>query len=146
MEQYRGHPKPIQDIAREMDVSYILEGSGIKHGDQIRLTVQLIDALNDQHLWSRSFTRHIDEVFILYSEVAQLVAGQMEAEVTPAELKRIEHIPTSNPIAYEFWQKGLEEEWKYKSAGGDQEALMKSKDLSSMPWNMIQLLPKHMWA
>jgi TolB-like protein/AraC-like DNA-binding protein len=128
VEQYRGHSKSISEIAKEMNVSYILEGSGIKHGDNIRLTVQLIDAINDRHIWSESYDRKIDEVFELYSEVAQLIAKELEAKITPEEKQRIERLPTSSIVAYEFFQKGEEEEWKYRCYG-DVQALQQSRVL-----------------
>ncbi|MGW8317051.1 MAG: hypothetical protein ACWGNV_15750, partial [Bacteroidales bacterium] len=70
VEQYRNNPKPIPQIAQEMNVAYVLEGSGLKHGDRIRLTLQLIDANHDTHVWSNSYDRKEEDVFDLYSEVS----------------------------------------------------------------------------
>jgi len=65
VEQYRNNSKPVQTIAKEMNVSYVLEGSGLKHGDNIRLTIQLVDAINDQHIWSNIYNRKSEEIFNL---------------------------------------------------------------------------------
>ena len=108
VEQYRNNPKPIQEIAQEMNVAYILEGSGLKHGDQIRLTLQLIDADHDTHVWSNSYDRNDQEVFDLYSEVAQRVASEIEAIITPEEKQRIDKIPTSSTTAFDLYRKAEE--------------------------------------
>jgi tetratricopeptide (TPR) repeat protein len=89
-------------VAEEMNVSYILEGSGMKQGDRIFLTLQLIDARHDRHLWSESYQRNTEEVFELYSEVAQLVAREIEVLVTPEEKELIEKIPTVNQTAIDL--------------------------------------------
>ena len=102
VEQYRDNPKPIPEVAKEMDVSYILEGSGHRDGDMVRLLVQLLDGKNDQHLWSKSYDASIEEVFSLHSEIAQLVAEEIEAIVTPKEKKLIEKIPTESQVAYDL--------------------------------------------
>lgn len=115
VEQYRNQPKSIPRIAEEMNVSYILEGSGQKYGDHIRLTLQLLDARNDKHLWSSPFQREIksEDIFALQSEVAQLVASEITAIITPEEKQRIEKIPTTSQTAYDLYLKGLEEYRKY---------------------------------
>jgi TolB-like protein len=93
VEQYRDNPKPIQTVAEEMNVSYIVEGSGQKLGDRILLTVQLLDGRNDQHLWSKQYDREIQKVedlIDIQSEVAQLVAKEIKAIITPEEKQLIE--------------------------------------------------------
>ncbi len=108
VEQYRNNPKPIPQIAQEMNVAYILEGSGLKHGDRIRLTLQLIDAQHDTHVWSDSYDRRDHDVFDLYSEVAQKVASAIEAIITPEEQQRIDKIPTSSTTAFDLFRKAAE--------------------------------------
>lgn len=95
-EQYRNNLKPAPVVAKEMNVSYILEGSGLQHGNKVRLTIQLIDALNDKHLWSNTYDRPTTEIFELQSEIAQLVAGEIKAVITPEEKELIEKVPTSD--------------------------------------------------
>jgi len=130
VEQYRNAPKPIPVIADEMNVRYILEGSGQKDGNKVRLTLQLIDGINDQHLWSSPYIREIEmgQIFDLQSEIAQLVASEIEAIITPEEKQLIEKIPTANLTAYDFYQKGKEEYYDY-FVKGDLEALKRADDL-----------------
>ena len=123
VEQYRNNPRPTPVVAEEMGVSYVLEGSGHRDGDKIRLFVQLLDGRKDQHLWSKSYDADIGDIFLVQSEIAQLVASEIEAIITPEEQELIEKAPTSSLIAYEFYQKGLEEHWKYWMDMSDREAL-----------------------
>ena len=108
-EQYRNNPKPITTVGKEMNVSYVIEGSGLRHGDKIRLTVQLIDAIHDQHLWSQTYDRKTTEIFELQSEIAQLVAKEIKAIVTEDEKQIIERIPTQNTVAYDLYLKGRDQ-------------------------------------
>jgi adenylate cyclase len=118
-EQYRNIPKPIPVIAEELNVSYILEGSGQKYGNRIKLTVQLLDARNDRHLWSSPYTREIviEDIFILQSEIAQLVAEEIKAIITPEEKQRINKIPTENIEAYEEFLLGKHYYHKHTKGG-----------------------------
>ena len=113
VEQYRNSTLSLPEIAGEMNVSYILEGSGLKDGENVRLTVQLIEAKNDRHLWSKTYHRKSAEIFELQAEIAELIADEIESVVTPEERERIEKIPTTSLTAYDFYQKGREEFGKY---------------------------------
>ena len=113
VEQYRNNPKSTPEIAEEMNVSYVLEGSGQREGNRIRLTVQLLDARNDRHLWSESYLREIEDIFSLQSEIAQSVASEIKSVITPEEAKLIEITPTTSLTAYDFYQRGREENWTY---------------------------------
>jgi TolB-like protein/Tfp pilus assembly protein PilF len=108
VEQYRNNLKPVPEIAQEMNVAYVLEGSGLKHGDQIRLTLQLIDAASDTHIWSNSYNKSEEEVFELYSDVAKSVASAIMAVITPEEQERIDKIPTTSTTAYELYKKAMD--------------------------------------
>jgi TolB-like protein len=105
VEQYRNNPKPTLVVAEEMNVTYVLEGSGHRDGDMVRLFVQLIDATKDQHIWSKSYDANIEEIFTLQSEIAQMVAGEIEVIITPEEMALIEKIPTTNQTAYDLYLK-----------------------------------------
>jgi TolB-like protein len=114
VEKYRGTEKPtVPEIASELNVGYILEGSGQKSGDQIRLFVQLLDGKTDEHLWSKDFIRKIDDIFALQSEIAQFVAAELETIITPQEEEMLAKIPTTSQTAYEFYEKGRVEINKY---------------------------------
>lgn len=108
VEQYRNNPKPVQEIADEMKVSYVLEGSGLKDEENIRLNIYLIDAVHDRQIWSCTYVRKSSEIFSLQSEIAQLVASEIRALVSPREKELIDKEPTSSLTAYDLYQKGRE--------------------------------------
>jgi len=111
VEQYRNVTKSIPEIAEELNVSYILDGSGQKFGDQFRLTLHLMDNGGTQ-LWSVSYDREIRPInafYSLQSEIAQLVAREVNAIITPEELQRMEKVPTSSFEAYDLWSQGMQE-------------------------------------
>jgi TolB-like protein/AraC-like DNA-binding protein/Tfp pilus assembly protein PilF len=108
VEKYRHNPKSTPEIAQELNVSYLVEGSGQKIGDQILLNIQLIDAARDKHLWAERYKRETRDIFDLQMEVAKSVASAIEAIITPEEAKQIEKIPTQNLEAYDYFLKGLE--------------------------------------
>ena len=99
--QYKGNRKNIKEIADELGVATILEGSVRKEGNQLRITAQLIDAQTDKHLWSESFDRDASEVFAIQSEVAQEIANALNVKLTTEEGKRIVEKATNNVEAYE---------------------------------------------
>jgi len=104
--QYKGTTKTIGEIAKELGVATILEGSVRKAGNKVRITVQLINGKTDKHLWSETFDRTLDDIFAIQSEVAQLVASSLQAKVRPEVLVRIESQPTANMEAYNLWLEG----------------------------------------
>jgi len=108
MEQYRESKLSIPEIAQAVGVNYILEGSVQKAGDQVRVTVQLINGTNDDHLWAESYDRDITEIFIVQSEIAQKIALELKAILNPDVVEVIERIPTQNMEAYEYYIRGLE--------------------------------------
>jgi TolB-like protein len=127
VEQYRNNPKPIPVVAEEMEVSYVLEGSGHRDGDNVRLFIQLLDGRKDQHLWSDNYNGNIEDIFTMLSEIAQEVAGEIESIITPEEEALIEKIPTLNQTAWDFYQQGKDEHWKYWLKG-DEEALERAEN------------------
>jgi TolB-like protein len=129
VEQYRDHPKPIPTVGEEMNVSYIIEGSGLKHGDNVRLTIQLIDAINDKHIWSNTYNRKTEEIFELQSEIAQLVARELEAIISPEEKELIEKIPTTSLTAHDFYQRGREEHNQYWLDNDNKTALERAEEM-----------------
>ena len=107
VEKYRTVSKTIPELSRELNVSYFIEGSGQKVGNEILLTIQLIEAPSDKHLWSRRYKRELKDVFELQSDVAKSIAAEINAIITPEEQQRIEKIPTQNLVAYDHYLKGL---------------------------------------
>ncbi|HUX95957.1 MAG TPA: hypothetical protein VMV47_09520 [Bacteroidales bacterium] len=110
VEQYRGISKPaIPKIAKELDVNYIVEGSVQKYGNTFRLRVQLIAANDEKHLWGESYEKEIKEtkdIFKIQSQVAQTIAAELKATITPEEKQLIEKSSTGNLTAFDFYQRG----------------------------------------
>jgi len=108
-EQYRNiNDKSITQIARDLGVNYIIEGSGQKTDNMIKLSIQLIEAKNDKHLFSQSYERNLEDIFSLQSEIALSVANKINAVITPEENKQIESKPTKNIAALNRYLKGEE--------------------------------------
>ncbi|QEC51872.1 TolB-like protein [Anseongella ginsenosidimutans] len=104
-EKYRHTARTIPELAEELDVSYVVEGSGQKAGNRILLHIQLIDARHDRHLWARQYEREITDIFQLQQEIAKDIAREVQAFVTWEEAKRIEKIPTTDLAAYDLFLK-----------------------------------------
>ena len=117
VEKFRHSQLTIPEIADELNVSYILEGSGQKIGDQILLSVQLIKASTDDHLWAEQFNRQTEDVFHIQQEVAQKIAGAIQIAISPDEQDRINKVPTNNMLAYDYFLKGKEELNKESKTG-----------------------------
>src|SRR6185436_6884454 len=98
MMQYRRAPRSVADITKELRVTHVLEGTVRREGTLVRMTLQLIDARNDRHLWSRTFDRKLTDVMTLQSQVAAEIAGQLRRSLLPnAGLP-----PSRNPAAYDL--------------------------------------------
>jgi len=101
--EYKSNQKNIKKIADELGVATILEGSVRKEGDKLRITAQLIDAQNDQHIWSETYDRDASEVLAIQSEVAQHIANALNVKLTTEEGKRIDEKATDNVEAYDIY-------------------------------------------
>jgi len=105
--RFRNTELPIKEIAKELGVASILEGTVQKIGNNVRITAQLIEAKTDIHLWSETFDRDLSDVFSIQSEVAQNVAKGLKATLTAKETSMIQNaLDTTNQIAYDFYLKG----------------------------------------
>ena len=103
---YRDTPKPLPEIARELGVDAVVEGSVIRSDDMVRVTVQLIEAESDEHIWAENFDREMRDIFSLQSEVARAIARQIEARLTPAEEELLMGGRSVNPEAYDAFLRG----------------------------------------
>jgi TolB-like protein/Tfp pilus assembly protein PilF len=129
VEQYRGTKKTTHAIGQELGVSYLLEGSFQKSGDNVRLIVQLIKASSkENHAWANEYDRNWKDIFSVQSEVAQTIAGELHTVITPSEKNLVEKVPTTNLTAYDFYLRGEEEFSKYSINNTDRKALGKAED------------------
>jgi TolB-like protein/Tfp pilus assembly protein PilF len=98
--QYRSEARNIREIGKALGVSNILEGSVRRSGNKVRLNVQLIDANTDEHLWANDYDRDVTDVFAIQSDLAQKIASELRAKLSPSEKAQIERKPTENGEAY----------------------------------------------
>jgi TolB-like protein/Tfp pilus assembly protein PilF len=106
-QHYKSAPENLPEIARQLGVAHILEGSVQKSGDAVRVNVQLIKAANDSHLWAETFDRKLTDIFSVESEVARATADQLRAHLSSQEEQVIAAKPTDNPEAYDAYLRGL---------------------------------------
>ena len=106
-QHYKSAPQNLPEIARQLGVAHILEGSVQKIGDAVRVNVQLIQAANDSHLWADTFDRKLTDIFSVESEVAKAIADQLRAKLTGQEEQVIAAKPTDNVEAYDAYLRGL---------------------------------------
>jgi TolB-like protein/class 3 adenylate cyclase/Tfp pilus assembly protein PilF len=107
MQHYKSAPQNLPEIARQLGVAHILEGSVQKSGDAVRVNVQLIRAANDSHIWAEIFDRKLTDILSVESEVAKAIADQLQAKLTGREEEVIAAKPTNNPEAYDAYLRGL---------------------------------------
>jgi len=112
--QYRGTQKNIKEIANELGVTAILEGSVRKEADKVRITAQLIDANTDEHIWAETYDRNASEVFAIQSEVAQHIVNELNIKLTTEEGKRIIEKATDNVEAYEDYLRAKKLPWSQR--------------------------------
>jgi TolB-like protein len=106
-QQYPSRPGNLREIARQLGVANVLEGSVQKAADQVHINVQLIRAATDEHLWAESYERKLENIFSIQREVATSVAEALKARLTGAEEQALEQKPTSSPQAYDAYLRGL---------------------------------------
>jgi TolB-like protein/DNA-binding winged helix-turn-helix (wHTH) protein len=104
--QYKGAKKGLPDIARELNVDAIVEGSAIRSGQRVRITAQLIQARTDQHLWAETYDRDLGDILNLQSEVSDAIAQQVRAQLTPTQQAKLHRGHAVNPAAYDDYLRG----------------------------------------
>ncbi len=104
--QYKNTKKTIPVIGRELNVATILEGSVRRDNNTVRITAQLIDAINDKHLWAKTYDEELTQIFKIQSKVAEEIAKSLKAKISPSEKVSIERKSTENPEAYDLYLKG----------------------------------------
>lgn len=104
--QYKKTPKSVKDIGKELGVATILEGSVQRSASQVRITAQLINAVTDEHLWSESFDRPLDDIFAIQREVALAIAAVLNTTLSRKESQQLDFVPTVNLQAYDLYMRG----------------------------------------
>ena len=106
-QQYQSKPRNLREIAKQLGVENILEGSVQKAADQVRVNVQLINAQTDSHLWADTYDRKLTDIFGVESEIAKRIAESLQAKLTGREEQALAVKPTNNPEAYDAYLRGL---------------------------------------
>ncbi len=114
---FKGTKKKIEDIAQEVNVRYVLEGSVRKAGNNLRITAQLIDSSTDAHLWAEKYSGTLDDVFDIQERVSRSIVGALKLKLTPDEKLKIAERPIDNPLAYEYYLKARQEILKFTEDG-----------------------------
>lgn len=106
-QRYKSSPEDLPGIARQLGVAHVLEGSVQKAGESVRVSVQLIRAATDSHVWAETYDRKLTDLFAVESEIAEKIAKSLRAKLTPVEQEAVATKPTDNPEAYEAYLRGL---------------------------------------
>ncbi|MGH2569457.1 MAG: serine/threonine protein kinase, partial [Bacteroidota bacterium] len=119
---YKTNRKTVPEIAKELNVDAIVEGSVQRSGDRVRITAQLLHAPTDRHLWAESYERNMTDVLALQSEIARTIANEIHAKLTPQEESRLASAPPVNKEAYEHFLKGRFY-WNLRTTEGTRRAI-----------------------
>jgi serine/threonine protein kinase len=108
MKYKSGLERNLREIAKTLGVSHVVEGSVQRAGGRVRVRAQLIDARNDMHLWAEHYERDFADIVAIQSEIAERIANQLQAKLSPAEKAAIEERPTADPVAYAYYTQAKE--------------------------------------
>ncbi|CUH47162.1 adenylate/guanylate cyclase domain-containing protein [Ruegeria atlantica] len=114
---YKDQPVKVQQVAEELGVRYVVEGSVQILGDKLRVTAQLIDATNGKHLWAENYDRSLEDIFAVQDEVTRTIALTLNENIDLAEYGRLEHQPTDNLNAYELFKRAQEQAFTFTKEG-----------------------------
>jgi eukaryotic-like serine/threonine-protein kinase len=117
-QRYQSKPRNLREIAKQLGVANILEGSVQKAADQVRVNVQLVNAQTDSHLWADTYDRKLTDIFGVESEIAKAIAESLQAKLTGREEQALAVKPTNNPEAYDAYLRGLAFEGRSSSSYG----------------------------
>jgi TolB-like protein/Tfp pilus assembly protein PilF len=120
--QYKGVHKPLREIARDLEVEMVVEGTVLRAGRRVRITAQLIDAAKESHLWAETYERDLRNILALQSEVAQAIAREVQIKLTPQEQAQFAQVPPVDPESYEAYLKGRYH-WNRRVVGGFEKAI-----------------------
>src|SRR6516225_5204182 len=114
---YKGKPVDVKQVAQELGVRYVLEGSVRKAGNRVRITGQLIDTTTGAHIWADRFDGALDDIFELQDQVASSVAGALEPKLRQSEIERASRKPTANLTAYDLYLRALAQSYRLTEEG-----------------------------
>jgi adenylate cyclase len=135
---YKGKPVKVQQVAEELGVRYVLEGSVQRSEDRVRITAQLIDALTGHHLWAERYDRKVGDIFALQDDITEHVTTALEVKLTEGEQVRVRRRQTDNPEAYEYFLRGLKLIRIYTKEDNAQSRKLLEK--------AVELDPNYAWA
>ncbi len=130
---YKGEPVKVRQVAEELGVRYVVEGSVQTMGDRVRITVQLIDAISGRHLWAERFDRDLQDIFTVQDEIIQTIAATLEESIDLAEYDRIRREPVDNLKAYELSVRALAQWQTFTREGTEQAKQLWEKALALEP-------------
>ena len=137
--QYQSKPANLREIAKQLGVANILEGSVQKVADQVRVNVQLVNAQTDSHLWADTYDRKLTDIFGVESEIAKGIAESLQAKLTSHEEQALAVKPTNNPEAYDAYLRGLSFDARFHFSIGDPDLGLKAVGFYE---RAVQLDPK----
>ena len=130
--KYRGTTKSVAEIARELGVEFILEGSVRRVGQKVRVTGQLIRAAVDEHIWAKAYDGDMTDILGLQSQLATAIAGQLEVVLTPAETKRLTAVTLADPKAYELYLRAKDKQRHEQNFEDHSESLALMKQATAL--------------
>jgi adenylate cyclase len=130
---YKGKPVAVKQVAQELGVRYVLEGSVRKAGNRVRIGGQLIDTATGAHIWTDRFDGALDDIFQLQDKVAASVAGAIEPKLRQSEIERASRKPTANLTAYDLYLRALAQSYRYTEEGLGEAAVLARQALAIDP-------------
>ncbi len=130
---YKGRAVKVQEIAEELGVRYVVEGSVRKAGNRVRISAQLIDCTTGGHLWAERFDRELTDIFAVQDEVTQEIVSAMALKLTADDQRRLEHEGTDNLEAYDCFLRGREQHWLISKEGNAQAIVMLTQAIELDP-------------
>src|SRR5215475_8317231 len=130
---YKGRAVDVKQVAQELGVRYVLEGSVRKAGSRVRITGQLIDTATGAHIWADRFDGALDDIFELQDQVASSVAGAIEPRLRRSEIERASRKPTANLTAYDLYLRALAQSYRYIEEGFTEAVVLARQALAIDP-------------
>jgi len=130
---YKGKPVAVKQVAQELGVRYVLEGSVRKAGNRVRITAQLIDTATGAHIWADRFDGALDDIFELQDQVASNVAGAIEPKLRQSEIERASRKPTANLTAYDLYLRALAQSYRFTEEGHAEAVVLAGRALAIDP-------------